>query len=631
VLFFCFPFVHGADYPHVLAVFIVALTAGFISHVPGGLGVFDTIVLVGLQDRVPGDAVLAGLLVFRVVYFLIPLLAAGALFGTVEAMAARRRLQRVSQSLGAWLAPGVPLVLAGCTFVAGAVLLFSIATPEAHYKLRLLYRVLPLSVVESAHFVGSVVGVLLVLVAARLQRRSHGAWVVAMVLLAAGAVASLLKGLDWPQALLLGLFFLVMWVSRDEFYRRSALVAERFTPGWFLAIGVVLGSAFWLGLFSYKHLDDANQLWWRFALFGDASRFIRASVVVAVIALAEAVRRLMGTARLQSTLPSPRGLARAAEIVEQSPDARANLALLGDKALLFHAKEDAFLMYGVRRRSWIVLGDPVGPRERWRDLVRALAEEAVRHGGWPVFYGISPDAARICSEFGFAVRKIGEEAVVRLDAFDPAALDAALARRHADIAAAGCRYEVLEPVELVPLAPRLKAVADEWLASHGRKERAFAQGAFAPELLQQSRVGIVRQGDRMLAFAVLWESACRVELSVDLVRHAATAPAGILDFVLVETMLWGKARGFASFNLGLAPLKGLDRRRARSRWERLGTYLYGHGEHFRDFLELRRAKARYHPRWEPRFVSSRQGLPLARALPDLVQLIAEAPRSFAAP
>jgi len=629
VLFLCFPYVTVADYPHVLAIFVVALTAGFISHVPGGLGVFDTIVLVGLQDRVPGDAVLAGLLVFRIVYFLIPLLAAGTLFGGLEAMAARRRLRRVSQSLGGWLAPGVPLVMAGCTFAAGAVLLFSNATPEAHYKLRLLYQTLPLPVVESAHFVGSVVGVLLLLVAARLQRRSHGAWMVAMGLLATGAVAAILKGLDWKQALLHLVFFLVLYASREEFYKRSALVTERFTPGWFLAVGVVLGSAFWLGLFSYKHLEDADQLWWRFALFGDASRFIRASVVVAVIALAEAARRLLATARLRTALPGPRALARAAEIVAQSPEARANLALLGDKALLFHPREDAFLMYGVRRRSWIALGDPVGPRERWRDLVCRLAEEAKRHGGWAVFYGISATTAELCTRLGFAVRKIGEEAIVPLDRGAPATLDPELRATHAAIAAA-CRFEVLDPVAIVPLAPRLKAVADEWLAGRAAKERAFGTGAFAPELLHLSRVGIVRQGERILAFAVLWEAPWGAELLVDIVRHVAAAPEGILDFVLVEAMRWGQEQGYRSFNLGLAPLKGLGRRRDASRWQRLGTYLYGHGEHFHDFLALRRAKARFHPRWEPRFVSSRHGLPLARALPDLAHLIAEAPRAFAA-
>jgi phosphatidylglycerol lysyltransferase len=53
VFFMCLPGPAAASYPHVLAVFVVALTAGIISHVPGGLGVFETIILVGLRTKCP--------------------------------------------------------------------------------------------------------------------------------------------------------------------------------------------------------------------------------------------------------------------------------------------------------------------------------------------------------------------------------------------------------------------------------------------------------------------------------------------------------------------------------------------------------------------------------------------------
>src|SRR5205085_9977500 len=106
----------SAGYPHVLAVLVVALTSCFISHVPGGLGVFETIVLVGLSNEVPGNQILAALLVFRVMYFLVPLVTACALFGGLEAIQARRRITRVSQDLAGWSAPAAPTVLAGCSF-----------------------------------------------------------------------------------------------------------------------------------------------------------------------------------------------------------------------------------------------------------------------------------------------------------------------------------------------------------------------------------------------------------------------------------------------------------------------------------------------------------------------------------
>src|ERR1700730_894174 len=90
VLYACLPHASAVGYPHVLAVYILAFVVGLISHVPGGLGVFDAVVLVALSPRLPAAQILAGLLPFRVVYQLVPLISAGALFGAVEVLAARR-------------------------------------------------------------------------------------------------------------------------------------------------------------------------------------------------------------------------------------------------------------------------------------------------------------------------------------------------------------------------------------------------------------------------------------------------------------------------------------------------------------------------------------------------------------
>jgi phosphatidylglycerol lysyltransferase len=621
ILFVCLPYPGAAGYLHVLAVFAVALTAGIISHVPGGVGVFDTIVLVGLSDQLPGDQVLAALLVFRIIYFLVPLIIAGTLFGGLEAIQARRRVARVSQDVAAWVAPAAPTVLAGCSFIGGAVLLFSNATPEIGVRLQLVSAVLPLPIIEASHFIGSVIGVLLLLLSSWLQSRSRAAWSVTVLLFLLGGMAELLKGLEWAQAVLLLVFFCLLLAARDEFYRRSALVAEPFTPGRFLAVGVVLGSALWLGLFSYKQVRYGDELWWHFALYGDASRFLRASVAVAVIALAAAGFRLLASAATLSGVAGRNTLTRAAEIVAQSPEARASLALLGDKRLLFHPAGDGFVMFGIVRRSWVVLGDPIGPFARWRDLVGQLVTEAARHGGSPVFFGVGQAAAKICGKLGFAVRRIGEQAIVRLEEFSIERLDPELRESRRQIASLGCQFAVVERNAVPALISELEPVSEEWLRYKRARERAFSAAPFSVDYLGRFPVGVVRSRGRILAFASLVGSAGRAELSVELIRHIATAPTDILDFLLVEAIVWAKSQDYRAVNLGLAPLRGLDRRDTVSRWDRLGTYLYRHGEHYSDFNELRRAKARFAPQWEPRFVSSRPGLTLARALPDLAELV----------
>jgi phosphatidylglycerol lysyltransferase len=354
----------------------------------------------------------------------------------------------------------------------------------------------------------------------------------------------------------------------------------------------------------------------------DASRFLRASVAVAVIALAAAALHLLASATTQSGIAGRSALTRAAEIVAQSPEARANLALLGDKRILFHPAGDGFVMFGIVRRSWVVLGDPIGPFARWRDLLCQLITDATSQGGWPVFFGVGEAAAKICSKVGFAVWRIGDQAILPLHQFAIEKLSPELREAHRQIASLGCRFEVVASEAVPALIRELLSISEDWLRGKRTRQRAFPSIALRVDYLGRFPVGVVRSGGRILAFGSLVGSAGKAELSIEFVRYVANMPTGILDFVLVEAILWAKGQGYRTVNLGLTPPRGLGRRDTVSRWTRFGAQLYRHGEHYSDFNELRRAKARFAPRWDPRFVSSRPGLALARAIPDLAKLVA---------
>jgi phosphatidylglycerol lysyltransferase len=259
VLYACLPHASAVGYPHVLAVYVLAFVAGLISHVPGGLGVFDAVVVVGLSARLPADQILAGLLAFRVMYQLVPLVGAGVLFGAVEALAARRLFAQTVANISIWVGAIGPTVLAGCTFTGGVVLLFSNAMPVSDARLRLVETVLPLTVLETSHFMGSIDGVLLLLFAYGMQQRLRWAWALSAVLLCAGAVSLMLKGFAWEEAIALLLLLLALLPARREFYLSTSPPSQQYAFGWFVAIAVVLAAAFWLGLFSYKHLDEATM------------------------------------------------------------------------------------------------------------------------------------------------------------------------------------------------------------------------------------------------------------------------------------------------------------------------------------------------------------------------------------
>lgn len=93
VLYVLLPESAGLTYVTVLTAFVFAATAGSLSQVPSGAGVLDATLLLLLAGPVAPAALLAALLTFRLVYYIVPLaLAVGALlWREVRNTAARQR------------------------------------------------------------------------------------------------------------------------------------------------------------------------------------------------------------------------------------------------------------------------------------------------------------------------------------------------------------------------------------------------------------------------------------------------------------------------------------------------------------------------------------------------------------
>lgn len=72
------------DFITLAVIFVTATLLGFASHAPGGLGVFDAAMLVALWQY-DKEQLLAGLLLFRLLYYLVPFALAVTIVGIREA------------------------------------------------------------------------------------------------------------------------------------------------------------------------------------------------------------------------------------------------------------------------------------------------------------------------------------------------------------------------------------------------------------------------------------------------------------------------------------------------------------------------------------------------------------------
>jgi phosphatidylglycerol lysyltransferase len=605
-----------------LGVYAAAVVAGIISHVPGGLGVFEAVVLLTLPGVAP-DALLGSLLAYRAIYYLVPLVFGTLLFASKELAAQRGRIARARELAALYIAPVVPQIAGALTFLAGALLLFSGATPAIDERLAFLDRFLPLAVLEVSHLVGSIVGLGLLVLARALFRRVQAAYHISVWLLFAGICASLLKGLDFEEATLLLLVLGVLVLGRRAFYRPTAILSERFTPVWVASIAGVIALAVWIGIVSHHHVTYSRELWWTFALNGNAPRALRASLAVIVLGTAYVLLNMLRPARPEPAVADAADLARARPLIEHSDLTLANAALTGDKRLLFSDAGDAFIMYQIHGHSWIALGDPVGSRAGAEELVWRLREISDTHGGQTVFYQVCADRLSLYVDLGLAALKIGEEARVALADFS---LDGAgradLRQSHRRAQRDGASFEVVAPQDVPALLPVLRRISDAWLASKSTGEKRFSVGAFSAGYLSQFPVAVVRSEGVPAAFANLWTTGTREELSVDLMRFAPDAPRAAMDYLFIELMLWGRSEGYRWFNLGMAPLSGLETHPLAPAWHRVGNFIFRHGEHFYNFEGLRNYKAKFAPDWEPRYLVARGGIALPRVLVDVSVLIA---------
>ena len=626
VLYVLLPPHTGLSYPGFMGIFMLAQFFGMISNVPGGLGVFESVIIILLSPAIQPSALLGALLAYRGIYYVLPLIASAIFLGIFEIIQRKKTVAKTFRVFGRLITVLTPYMFTVAVFAGGVILLISGATPALESRIALLRDFVPLPVLEVSHFLASLAGAGLIILARGLQRRLDASYILTLILLGAGAVFSLLKGFDYEEAIILSVMFCALLTAHRHFYRKSSLIGQKFTPGWTAAISTVLISTAWLGVFSYKHIEYAHNLWWQFAFNGDAPRFLRATVGIAGAVLFFAIAKLLRPVASEHSRPGLPDLKKASSIAAMSGNTTANLALLGDKSLLFSESGSAFIMYGVERKSWIAMGDPIGQQEEIYELAWRFHEMSDRHNGWTVFYEVGTENLQVYLDLGLTFIKLGEEGRVLLQTFSLEGHERKDMRHVLNkFGRERCSFEIITQERIPAILPELKRVSDAWLAGKNTREKGFSLGFFSEDYLTKFPVAVVKIEDKIIAFANIWAGAGKDELSIDLMRHLPDAPNGIMDCLFIRLILWGKEEGYKWFNLGMAPLSGLEDRALAPLWSRLGAFVFRYGEHFYNCQGLRQYKDKFGPEWKPKYLAYPGGFSLPLILADIASLISRGP------
>jgi uncharacterized membrane protein YbhN (UPF0104 family) len=401
------PAAPGLTFPRFMTIYLASYTAGLAANLPGGIGVFDSAMLLGLADYVDAPVVVGAILVFRLYYYIIPLFIAGGLFTGNEIllrgglMLKRRGRGSAAKSLAKWSEPDFAIGAAtGVVVLCGALLLLvSVVAPQPD-----LGWIDPEFVDldrTAGPFIASLIGAGLMVLAAGLAQRVTLAWGSTIFLLLFGALYNTAQGQpDWITVVLV-LSAIMIAPFRRAFYRHAHVLRGALHPANVVPLVALAVCAFTLALFD-RHvggLEDSS--WWSVVLSPDFPNSLRVTLAVVVLVGIVALWRLIRPDRVVALPWGPEAAKRYAKL-GGTPPIEADGLVLGEA-------ERSAIAYRRMNGMLLGLGDPTGADADRASAIWRLRDLARQEGLDPAVWRAGHSLLKVYLDLGLTPLPLGED------------------------------------------------------------------------------------------------------------------------------------------------------------------------------------------------------------------------------
>jgi uncharacterized membrane protein YbhN (UPF0104 family) len=390
-----------------LGVYVASYTAGLVTNLPGGIGVFDTAMLLGLAPYIDAPRIVGAIVVFRLCYYVIPLFLAGSLFAGNEILLRGGLLwQRAAnlpavQALARWSEPDFAVASsAGSVALCGVLLLcLGVLAPQSDFSW--LDPDIAGLASKAGQFVPSLIGAGLVMMAIGLSHRVNLAWSLTLVLLVTGAAFTVTQDHRVWVAGVLILTALLVAPFRACFYRHASLLSGPLEASSALSVFVLAICLLALAVTRPYTRGLANNAWWAVVISRDVPNSLRLAVALAMVLGLLAIWRLLRPGRVR-WLP-------------WNATARVRLAALGvipprhADGLVLGEAERAGIPFRRCGRVLLGLGDPSGAETDRISAIWRLRDLAQQEGLDPAFWRAGPGLLKVYGDIGLTALPLGPD------------------------------------------------------------------------------------------------------------------------------------------------------------------------------------------------------------------------------
>ncbi|MDP9095742.1 MAG: phosphatidylglycerol lysyltransferase domain-containing protein [Pseudomonadota bacterium] len=397
-----------------LGVYLSSYSAGLAANIPGGLGVFDTAMLLGLEPYMSAPRILGGIVVFRLYYYIIPLFIAGTLFAgnelllrggaLVQRKGARGKAAGTTPARSVFSERSFAVVTStGAVALCGAMLL-AIGVLEEKPEFPWFDADFAEVAAHAGQFIPSLIGAALMVLAIGLTRRVTLAWFMTIVMLLAGAFYTMVQGASsWVPAVLL-LTALLIAPFREAYYRHARLVARPLQPGTLVPLLVLAVCALNLTLLEPKVRGLAENSLFDLVMSPDFSNGSRVTLALVVVLALYALWRLIRPVRVGWLAWKGEGRLRYAAL-GMTPPAMADGVVFGES-------QRAAIPFRRVGRVLLGLGDPAGADSDRVSAIWNLRDLALQERRDPAVYRGGPSLAKVYEDLGLTPVALGADGLL---------------------------------------------------------------------------------------------------------------------------------------------------------------------------------------------------------------------------
>ncbi|WP_424684689.1 bifunctional lysylphosphatidylglycerol flippase/synthetase MprF [Enterococcus sp.] len=598
----------------VYPMFLIATLIGMLTMVPGGMGTFDVMMILGMSGLgFSQNQTVVWLLYYRLFYYLVPFISGLVIFLTQSSV----RLNRFFDNLPRILLQKVAhMVVIVAVYFAG-IMMVLLSTVKNLSAINQIFKfLLPFSFDFLDQTLNLLVGFLLLGLARGLYAKVKKAYLPTIVVLVFGILNTISRTRSIRLLVVYCLVLLAVWLARNEFYR------EKFVYSW----GAMIFDSLLFGtlLIVYAVAGFHRGQWWNNQVLGNFVLFPSEDVWFAgLIGLGLSLLVLFG---LQQYLYQPE---KKVGVPFESHRFEALLAryegnknshrlrLPGYQLYYYQEAGEDKVVFGfqIKANRCFVLGNPIGDPALFGKATRAFLKDTDLLGYQLAFYKISESCVVMLHDLGFEFTKIGETGAVDFASGLP---DFTQMDSYRKTSTQGFRFTYYRQLP-VALVSDLERVSDQWLA--GQREKFFASGRFDVDYLLANPVGVVRDQQNKIIGFITQQAINQEWVSYDLLRVADGVDQDVANYLVLNMMLQWQKDGFHYADMGMAPLAHVGDAPSSFFQERVMNVIFNYGNAFYEFQENYQGKKPFASFWDSCYFAYEKRSSFYLAAGQLLQLM----------